>query len=109
MIITVGERLKATQDRFMEMVTYEVEQRVINILNELFVQFGTIVTLTHQEVAEMSGTTRESCTRILKRLEKIGIITSLRGRIILKNRNNLKLLSEVRSITSPNDDQRLKV
>jgi CRP/FNR family transcriptional regulator, cyclic AMP receptor protein len=52
---------------------------------------GTIIDLkiTHQELAEMVGTSRETVTRVLTRLRELGIIEIDQRRITLLNANAL--------------------
>lgn len=70
-------------------VTGRITQTILQLAEEqgVYTQEGMYIhnRPTHQDLANMSGTTRETVTRILKRLEKQGYIVS-RGRdlVILK-------------------------
>jgi CRP-like cAMP-binding protein len=70
-----------------------VEMVVVNLLEWLAQRFGREVEqgrlidlrLTHQDIAEIVGTTRVTITRILQKLEEQGLITRLRlHRIVLR-------------------------
>ena len=42
---------------------------------------GLVVDLTHEEIASLTGTTRVTVTRALKRLARAGVIRNTGGRI----------------------------
>ena len=44
------------------------------------------IKLTHQEIADLSGVTRETTTTLVKKLEKQGAIEQKKGRIIIHKR-----------------------
>lgn len=66
------------------------EKRLLHVLLELAEEFGHTIPMTHREIASMSGTTAETCSRTFSRWESAGLITSHHGRFELKNLNDLK-------------------
>ncbi|MEW6232570.1 MAG: Crp/Fnr family transcriptional regulator [Chloroflexota bacterium] len=49
--------------------------------------------LTQQELAELVGAARESVSRILAQMEREGVVTLKRGRVIIRDREELKRLA----------------
>ncbi len=52
------------------------------------------VHLTHFDVAGLVGTSRESVSRVLKRLEKEGLVGLQRGRISILDRQKLQEIAQ---------------
>lgn len=48
------------------------------------------IKLSHQEIADLSGVTRETTTTLVKQLEKRGIIEQLKGRLIIHTKPRKK-------------------
>ncbi len=72
----------------------QIQQRFLQFLNWLATKFGVRVEqgrliplrLTHQEVAEVLGTTRVTVTRLLQQLQQQGIISQGKHQILLRDR-----------------------
>ncbi|HJT23475.1 MAG TPA: Crp/Fnr family transcriptional regulator [bacterium] len=62
-----------------------VERRVLHVLLELVEEFGNTIPLTRREIAEMVGTTVETSIRTFGRLEEEGLVSTARGRIIVRD------------------------
>ena len=62
-----------------------VEKRILHILVNLVAEFGNTIPLTRREIAEMTGTTVETCIRTFSNLEKEGLVSSARGKITVKS------------------------
>jgi CRP/FNR family transcriptional regulator len=86
-------RLRDTMDK-LEMTNFKsAYQRIITLLQQLSNDYGEQVTegillnikLTHQNLADMSGLTRETVTRVLNRLKKDGEITIQKNKSIYLN------------------------
>jgi CRP-like cAMP-binding protein len=98
---TVGMRLEETQNRIIELSTERVEQRVANALTRLADQSGrTVATgveiefpLTREDIAEMTGTTLHTVSRLLSRWEEHGWVTGGRQRIVVQDRTALRALA----------------
>lgn len=67
-----------------------VEKRILHTLKQLVGEFGTTIPLTRKEIAEMAGTTVETSIRTFSRLEKEGLVSTARGRIVVKNIHELE-------------------
>lgn len=101
-IQTMGMRLQETQTRVMEMSNEQVEQRVAHALLRLAKQAGRTVEngvlidfpISREDVAEMTGTTLHSVSRILSAWEQQGIVDGGRQRIVLCDPHRLVLIAE---------------
>lgn len=105
---TVGNRLQDTQARVMEMSNEQVEQRVAHALLRLAKQAGRKVEdgveidfpISRQDVAEMTGTTLHTVSRILSAWEQQGLVAGGRQRIVLRDPHKLFILAEGRGGSS---------
>ncbi len=99
---TMGTRVQEAHARLREMATEQVEQRVARAILRLAQQAGKRVDegvriefpLSRQDIAEMTGTTLHTVSRILSRWEQQGLIDSGRQRITICQPHALVLLSE---------------
>lgn len=101
---TIGMRLQETQDQVMEMSTQQVEQRVANALLRIVGQSGRKTPdgieidfpITRQDIAEMTGTTLHTVSRLLSAWEDEGIVRSGRQRVTVSDPHALVLVAENR-------------
>jgi CRP/FNR family transcriptional regulator len=92
-----SERLKDAHDLLKNIATERVERRIASMLLKLAEKAGTKeddyikidFPLTRQEIAEMVGTTVETCIRTLSKFRKRGMVKSSRNRILI-NSNALR-------------------
>ena len=102
---TVGARLQEAQTRVVEMSTEQVEQRVAHALLRLANQTGRKTDsgieidfpISRQDIAEMTGTTLHTVSRLLSKWEDNGIIVSGRQKVTVKDAHRLVVLAENRS------------
>ena len=93
-INVLGGRLRDAQSRLRDLAGERVEQRLASVLLMLSAKLGLILPFTRQDIAEMVGTTTETAIRVLSHLKDRGIIRSARGKVIILNKEKLRLLSE---------------
>jgi CRP-like cAMP-binding protein len=94
--------LQETHTRVVEMSTQQVEQRVAHALLRLAKQSGRKVEhgveidfpISRQDIAQMTGTTLHTVSRILSGWEQRGLIESGRQRIVLREPHKLFVLAE---------------
>jgi CRP/FNR family transcriptional regulator, nitrogen oxide reductase regulator len=99
---TVGSRLQETHTRVIEISTQQVEQRVAHALLRLAKQSGRKIergveidfTISRQDIAQMTGTTLHTVSRILSGWEQRGLVESRRQRIVLREPHKLFVLAE---------------
>lgn len=99
---TVGGRLQDAQTRVVEMSTEQVERRIAHALLRLAQQSGRKVEagiqidfpISRQDVAEMTGATLHTVSRVLSAWEERGLVESGRQRITLRDPHRIFMLAE---------------
>jgi len=99
---TIGQRLQEAHTRIREMATEEVERRVAHAVLRLMDQAGKReedgvridFPLTRQDVAEMTGTTLHTVSRIFSAWEGQGIVRGGRQKLLVRDRARLAALAE---------------
>jgi len=99
---TVGSRLQDTHTRVVEMSTEQVERRIAHALLRLAQQAGRKVDsgveidfpISRQDIAEMTGTTLHTVSRILGAWEQQGLVDGGRQRIVVCDPQKLFALAE---------------
>ncbi len=98
----VIKRLNELQNRFLELKTEHLEQRIARTLLRLMKRGGKKVhegvlidfPLSRQDIAEFSGTTLYSVSRTLSAWEKQGWVKTSREKIIVSDYHALISISE---------------
>lgn len=93
--------LRDMQERFRELATERVERRVARVLLRLASQAGRRLEegllidlpLSRQGIAEMTGTTLYTVSRLLSEWERRGILTAGRERVVIRNPHALVLIA----------------
>ncbi|NOK64068.1 MAG: hypothetical protein GFH27_549409n42 [Chloroflexi bacterium AL-W] len=88
---TVSQRFADLQQQYLELATERVEQRIAHTLLRLAHQFGYFddrhlqisVSLTHRDIAELSGTTHYTVSRTLHDWQEKGIVGIQHKKIIV--------------------------
>jgi len=99
----VGQRIGEINDQMVAMATQQVEQRIARALLRLINQTGRKVEagieidfpITRQDIAEMTGTTLHTVSRLLSAWERDGLVASARRKITVTEPHRLVLLSGV--------------
>ncbi|GAA4135123.1 Crp/Fnr family transcriptional regulator [Aminobacter aganoensis] len=101
---TIGNRLQETQARVVEISTQQVEQRIAHTLLRLVKQSGRKTAdgieiafpITRQDIAEMTGTTLHTVSRLLSAWEDQGIVRGGRQKVLVTDAHALMLVAENR-------------
>ena len=93
-LIALGKRLRAAQEKIEEFVNDKVEQRIAKLLIALSARMGSEIPFTRQEIAGMVGTTIETTIRVTSRFKEAKVIRTTRGNIIIIDKQKLGLLAE---------------
>ncbi|MBB3593776.1 CRP-like cAMP-binding protein [Rhizobium sp. BK529] len=99
---TIGQRLEEAHTRIREMSTEEVEKRVAHAVLRLSKQAGKAVgtgikidfPISRQDIAEMTGTTLHTVSRILSAWEAKGIVEGGRQKLTVTDPQRLLRLAE---------------
>ena len=102
MMRTLGERLEEAQTRIAEMSTQAVERRVANALLRLAAQGGRKEAegvafdfpISRQDIAEMTGTTLFTVSRVFTAWEAGGLIATGRQKIMIRDPHRLAILAD---------------
>jgi len=86
-------RLAALMQRTTELATWSVDQRLAAALISLGT--GSLVSLTHEQLAIEVGTAREVVSRRLAAFEKLGLVARHRGHIEILDNTGLAQMLEV--------------
>jgi CRP-like cAMP-binding protein len=89
LVIALGRRLRAANERLARQSFSTVQTRVAAVLGQLVAEAraagvtdgDVLVTATQSELAQLAGSSRESASRFLAGLERAGVITQGRGRL----------------------------
>jgi CRP/FNR family transcriptional regulator len=91
LVIALGRRLRESNERLARQSFQTVQSRVATVLRELAAQAraetaqggDVLVTATQADLAQLAGSSRESASRFLAVLERAGVITQRRGRLVV--------------------------
>ncbi len=98
----VSQRWHELEERYLELATERVERRVAQALLRLVRQVGRKVEggilidlqLTRQDLAEMTGTTLYTVSRILSRWERENLVETGRERVLIRYPHGLTRIAE---------------
>jgi CRP/FNR family cyclic AMP-dependent transcriptional regulator len=102
LVIALGRRLRETNERLARQSFQTVQSRVAVVLSQLVEQQsadgdgaageqpGVLVTATQADLAQLAGSSRESASRFLAVLERAGVISQGRGRLVVHDAEALK-------------------
>ncbi|MEO5806729.1 Crp/Fnr family transcriptional regulator [Devosia sp.] len=102
---TMGGRLQEAQARLRELATEEVERRVAHAVLRLGNQSGKKETagiridfpVSKQDIAEMTGTTLHTVSRVLTAWEQAGLVEGGRQKLLLKDPHRLLMIADGQS------------
>jgi CRP/FNR family transcriptional regulator len=91
LVIALGRRLRETNERLSRQSFQTVQSRVAVVLGELVAQEladgaaakDVLVKATQADLAQLAGSSRESASRFLAVLERAGVISQGRGRLVV--------------------------
>ena len=102
MMHMLGRQLQESQERLAEISNQAVERRVANMLLRLAAQggrkeedgVGFDFPISRQDIAEMTGTTLFTVSRILTAWEATDLVSTGRQKIVIRNPHRLTVLAE---------------
>ena len=93
----LSSRLRVLGDMFINLVADDVDTRIAKLILRLSARYGARsgkdillnIPLTHQEIADMVGTTRQTVTSVLSRLKRRGVLSIENHRILIESEESL--------------------
>ena len=91
LVIALGRRLRESNERLTRQSFQTVQSRVAVVLGNLVAELvaagqpesDVLVTATQSDLAQLAGSSRESASRFLAVLERAGVISQGRGRLVV--------------------------
>jgi CRP/FNR family transcriptional regulator len=91
LVVSLGRRLREANERLTRQSFQTVQSRVAGVLGDLVRQARSegagdrdvLVRTTQADIAQLAGSSRESASRFLAVLERAGLVTQGRGRIVV--------------------------
>jgi len=98
LVVALGRRLREMNERLSRQSFQTVQSRVAVVLSELVEEeiaagkdpADVLVTATQADLAQLAGSSRESASRFLAVLERAGVISQGRGRLVVRDPEALK-------------------
>ena len=99
LVIALGRRLREANERLTRQSFQTVQSRVAVVLGQLVEQTRSesgagqrdvLVKITQSDIAQLAGSSRESASRFLAVLERAGVITQGRGRVVVHDPEALR-------------------
>jgi CRP/FNR family transcriptional regulator, cyclic AMP receptor protein len=98
LLAALGRRLRETNERLTRQSFQTVQSRVASVLSELVIsaqaeggpERDVLITQTQAELARLAGSSRESASRFLAVLERAGIISQGRGKLVVHDPDALE-------------------
>jgi len=98
LLVALGRRLRETNARLARQSFQTVQSRVATVLAELVASAraqgdadgDVLITATQTDLAQLAGSSRESASRFLAVLERAGVITQGRGKLIVHDPSALE-------------------
>lgn len=98
----LGSRVADLERRLGDSVLKSVPERIAATLARMSgASGGSSIRLTHEQLAELVGTTRETTTKVLGDLADRGLVSLRRGRIVVRNAAALQELAEGGELSVP--------
>ncbi|MBI1352341.1 MAG: cyclic nucleotide-binding domain-containing protein [Actinomycetales bacterium] len=96
---SLGARVAELERRLGDTVLKSVPARIASALAAMAGSGRADVRLTHEQLADLVGTSRETTTKVLGDLKDRGLVNLRRGRITVIDPNGLRQVSEIDSLT----------
>jgi CRP-like cAMP-binding protein len=97
LVIALGRRLREMNERLSAQSFQTVQSRVATVLSQLVAaevaagkESDVLVTATQADLAQLAGSSRESASRFLAVLERAGVISQGRGRLVVHDPDALR-------------------
>jgi len=98
MCVELADRLRAANERITRQSFQTVAGRVATVLlgqveahlPDVHAGSGLLIPMTQTEIAQLAGASRESASRFLAKLERAGVVTCGRGKVVVHDPPSLR-------------------
>lgn len=90
LVALLAERVRRLSEQLTEAYYLSAEKRVLRRLADLAELYDGVVQLPQEGLAELAGTSRATVNRVLRELEKQGVVALGRSRIVVKDAERLR-------------------
>ncbi len=98
LVVALGRRLRETNERLARQSFQTVQSRVATVLSQLVTaareqgagERDVLITSTQSDLAQLAGSSRESASRFLAVLERAGIVSQGRGKLVIHDPSALE-------------------
>jgi len=95
----LGERLRYTENQLEKVVLKDSKSRILEFLHQMGIEqgkrigFETLVkhNMTHQDIADLTGTSRQMVTAVLNQLKRSNVLYFNRKKILFRDLNALPM------------------
>lgn len=95
--ITIGERLRKVERRLESLIFKDAHTRIVDFIREMAEDYGTLVgdeilvkhNLTHQDIANLTATSRQTVTSVLNQLKDEDKIHLERNKLLVRDLSRL--------------------
>ena len=93
----IGEKLRNIERRLESLIFKDARERIIDFMKEMAAKYGKAIgaeilvkhDLTHQDIANLTATSRQTVTTVLNDLKEKNLIYMERKRFLIRELNNL--------------------
>lgn len=91
LLAVVAGNMSREHEKLLEVVSEDAEHRLVHSLRILAKKFGSRISLSREELAELAGLTTETTIRLMSKLKRHGIIAASaeRGTIVISDPKKL--------------------
>lgn len=104
----LGSRVAELERRLGDTVLKSVPERIAATLARMAMSGGTTIRLTHEQLADLVGTSRETATKVLGELADRRLVGLRRGRIVVHDPAQLLALSDSGALMVPTGGHRTR-
>ena len=96
---TIGNRLAKVERKFESLIFKDARSRIVDLIREMATERGKVLaggevllehSLTHQDIASLTATSRQTVTTVLNELKEKGVINFDRKTILIHEMDNLR-------------------
>lgn len=80
-----GNHLRVAYERVQDAFAAAASQRIAGSLCMLYCRFGPTIRITNAQLADLSGSTTATTIRVVKQFREMGLVSTRRGMIFVRN------------------------